>query len=177
MIAIEPGKESADVCREKGFTVIESMVEDAGDNGEVADLVTCFEVIEHVFDPSAFVGAIYRLVRKGGYCLITGLGGDGFDIQVLGENSKSIFPPHHLNFLSVDGLQRLFESAGFADVHITTPGKLDVDIVRNTYMDQNAEIPQFIKTLLGRGETALKEFQEFLVRHNLSSHIWILAQK
>ena len=177
MIAVEPGQESAAVCREKGFEVIESMVEEAGSNGVTADLVTCFEVIEHVFDPQKFADALCRLVNTGGYCLVTGLGGDGFDIQVLGERSKSVFPPHHLNFLSVEGMVRLFKQAGFGQVQITTPGKLDVDIVKNAYMDENADIPLFVKTLLKRGDEAASEFQSFLARHKMSSHVWILAQK
>ena len=112
--AIEPGRESAAVCRQKGFKVLEKMVEEAQEWHESADLVTCFEVIEHVFNPKNFVASIYGLVKKGGFCLITGLGGDGFDIQVLGGNSRSIFPPHHLNFMSIRGLEKFFKNVGFA---------------------------------------------------------------
>ncbi|MCB9721124.1 MAG: class I SAM-dependent methyltransferase [Candidatus Omnitrophica bacterium] len=176
MIAVEPGQESATVCRDKGFEVIQAMVEDVREEQGVADLVTCFEVVEHVFDPRRFINALRRLVKPGGYCLVTGLGGDGFDIQVLGEYSKSIFPPHHLNFLSIQGLRLLFTSAGFSDVEITTPGKLDVDIVKNMYMDSKVKIPTFLETLFNREENALKELQEFLVRYQMSSHVWILAR-
>lgn len=177
MMAVEPGQESAKVCRDKGYEVIEAMVEESEGAGQVADLVTCFEVIEHVFDPKEFVTALCHLVRQGGYCLVTGLGGDGFDIQVLGEHSKSIFPPHHLNFLSVTGLQHLFENAGFSQVVVSTPGKLDVDIVKNMYINAHIEIPQFVKTLLERGDAAIKEFQDYLVKYKLSSHVWVLAKK
>lgn len=175
--AIEPGQGSAVVCRQKGFKVLETMVEEAHEWEGTMDLVTCFEVMEHVFDPKKFVSSIYRLIKRGGFCLVTGLGGDGFDIQVLGSNSRSIFPPHHLNFLSVRGLERLFRKAGFGYVEITTPGNLDVDIVRNALQEPGIEIPSVIRTILERGEAAREQLQQFLVAHQLSSHVWILARK
>lgn len=177
LYAIEPGQEAAIVCRQKGFEVLEKMVEEAHEWCESADLVTCFEVIEHVFSPKNFIASIYRLVKKGGFCLITGLGGDGFDIQVLGGNSRSIFPPHHINFISVRGLEQLFTNVGFSNVEVTTPGELDVDIVKNTAQERDVEIPLVIQTILNRGESACEQLQKYLVEHKLSSHVWILARK
>ena len=175
--AIEPGRESAAICRHKGFKVLEKMVEEAHEWRESADLVTCFEVIEHVFNPRNFIASIYRLIKKGGFCLITGLGGDGFDIQVLGDESRSIFPPHHLNFMSVRGLEQIFTNVGFTNVEITTPGKLDVDIVKNAIQEQGVAVPLVIRTILDRGESACEQLQKYLVEHKLSSHVWILARK
>lgn len=175
--AIEPGQRSAAVCRQKGFKVLEKMVEEAHEWTESADLVTCFEVIEHVFNPKNFIASIYRLIKKGGFCLITGLGGDGFDIQVLGADSRSIFPPHHLNFMSVNGLEQLFRNVGFSDVEVTTPGQLDVDIVKNAVKEQGIEIPLVIQTILNRGESACEQLQKYLIEHRMSSHVWILARK
>ncbi len=177
LYAIEPGQESAAICRKKGFKVLEKMVEEAHEWSVLVDLVTCFEVIEHVFNPKNFIASIYRLVKKGGFCLITGLGGDGFDIQTLGAKSRSIFPPHHLNFMSVRGLEQLFTNVGFFHVEVTTPGKLDVDIVKNAAQEQDVEIPLVIQTILNRGESACEQLQEYLVEHKLSSHVWILACK
>ena len=139
-----------------------------------ADLVVCFEVIEHVHDPLLFVKVVRKMVAPGGIAIFTGLGVDGFDIQVLWENSKSIFPPHHINFISINGFHKLFKQAGFSEIEVITPGKLDVDIAFNN-QEFLANENRFIKTLLSRGEEALSEFQSFLARHQLSSHCWILA--
>jgi len=177
LFAIEPSRKLAEICRQKGFRLLEKTAEDSrGWEGRM-DLVTCFEVIEHVFDPEIFVASLYKLIRPGGYCLVTGLCGDGFDIQVLGARSKSIFPPHHINFLSVAGFEALFERAGFSEVSIVTPGKLDVDIVNNALADGDVVLPLFLETLLRRGSDAQQELQAFLVKHKLSSHVWILARR
>ena len=43
----------------------------------------------------------------------------------------SVAPPHHINFMSTEGLVILLERAGFEILNIETPGELDVDIVEN----------------------------------------------
>ena len=174
LIAIEPLPDLSEACRSKGISVIPSIAEKIGDLERKGDLVVSFEVIEHVHDPLLFVQVIKKMLAPGGLAVITGLGVDGFDIQVLWENSKSIFPPHHINFMSVKGFAQLFKRAGFSEVEVITPGKLDIDIVRSNQELLTSD-NRFIKTLLSRSENALDDFQKLLVKHKLSSHCWILA--
>jgi SAM-dependent methyltransferase len=177
--AIEPGRELANVCRGKGIEVLEVLAEQAQEWEGRADLLICFEVIEHAHDPLAFVRSLCKLVKPGGAAIVSGLGVDGYDIQVLWEHSKSVSPPHHINFMSVQGYETLFRRAGFSQVEVTTPGKLDVDIVRNTLTQDPAllEGRHFEKTLLSRGPEALSEFQAFLAKHRMSSHVWTIASR
>ena len=170
--AIEPGEVSSHIISSKGFPVLQKSVEYSKEWFNKFDFVVSLEVLEHVNRPIDFVKSINGLLKNGGYCLITTLGYEGFDILTLGEDSNSISPPHHLNFLSIKGFELLFERAGFSEVHVMTPGVLDVDIVLNS--DKNIE---FVEILKSRGDYVLKEFQEFLIKHKLSSHVWVLAKK
>jgi len=176
--AIEPGKEFAVVCRKKGFEVLQETAENSNSWAETIDLILSFEVIEHVHDVNSFIRSLFELIKPGGHCLISGLCSEGFDIGVLKGESNSVFPPHHINFLSIDGAKALFKRVGFENISITTPGKLDVDIVRNKLRQRkDLVIPDWIRTLLERGDAAYSDFQSFLVRHRLSSHMWIVARK
>lgn len=166
--AVEPGAELAAVCRSKGLEVLETMAEDALEWKGRFDLVICSEVIEHVFDPESFIRSLASLCAPGGKVLLTGLGYEGFDILTLQEHSNSVSPPHHLNFISVEGFRRLLQRCGLTDVEITTPGQLDFDIVKNSQVEN-----EFVRVLASRGEETQKEFQAFLQKHRLSSHLWV----
>jgi SAM-dependent methyltransferase len=169
----------ADLCRDKKLEVIECFAEQALSLYGHVDLVVALEVIEHVHDPLVFCNSLNHLLRAGGRLLLTGLSVDGFDIQVLWEHAKSISPPHHINFMSIQGFKQLLKRAGFSKVDIFTPGKLDVDIVKNTVEERDDALrgQRFIRNLLKQDEKVLKEFQQFLSKHRLSSHCWVWAVK
>ncbi|MBF0361499.1 MAG: class I SAM-dependent methyltransferase [Oligoflexia bacterium] len=172
LFAIEPDKNSARSCMEKGIRVAEVIAEKNCMWKDEFDLVVSFEVIEHVFNVRKFVKSMFEITKPNGYCLITGLGYEGYDILSLQENSKSISPPHHINFLSIAGLEILLRDIGFRNIEIITPGKLDVDIVYNCGFSN-----EFVTTLKRRGYDLFYKFQQFLVDNQLSSHVWAMAQK
>lgn len=178
ILAVEPSESLAAECRTKGFEVIEDIAENVAGYDNHADLVVCFEVLEHVYDPLSFVNTLSKLVRPGGYVFISTLCVDGFDIQMLWDKSNSIFPPHHINFLSVAGLDSLFARAGLIDTDISTPGQLDVDIVCNA-VKQNPEAivsNRFLHRVV-TDENLAVAFQRFLADNRLSSHAWVIGRK
>ncbi len=164
-------------CRAKGFSVVEEIVENVTGLDKSADLVTCFEVLEHVYDPLSFVRTLKNLARPGGYVFVSTLGVDGFDLQLLWEKSNQISPPHHINFLSINGFELLFQRAGLEDVRVSTPGKLDVDIVRNAIKAQPGLMAEhrFLGMLLS-DEKRAAAFQQFLEEQKLSSHVWVIGR-
>lgn len=178
VLGIEPAPNLAAVCRGKGFTVVEKLVEDLAEGEVQANVATAFEVLEHVFDPAAFLRGARLTLRPGGTLLLTTQTVTGFDIQVLWEHSKSVAPPQHINLLSVVGLRRLVERSGFTVVDVSTPGNLDVDIVANGLKaTPPPPIPRFVRTLLAQPEATRQAFQAFLRDYGLSSHVRIIAKR
>jgi hypothetical protein len=106
------------------------------------------------------------------------LGIDGFDLQVMWDKSGQVSPPHHINFLSVQGFERLFQRAGLVDIMVTTPGQLDVDIVRNASKRDPTLLKgqNFLRNLLTDDHHATA-FQHFLIEQRMSSHVWVLGRK
>lgn len=178
LLAVEPSAPLARQCRSNGFTVVEAIVEQVTGHAGSADLVTCFEVLEHVYSPLEFVRVLTDLARPGGYVCVSTLCIDGFDLQMLWETSTQISPPHHINFLSVRGFETLFARAGLQDVSVTTPGQLDVDIVRNAAErdPRLLEGNRFLQTVLAR-ESITRRFQDFLSANQLSSHAWVMGRR
>ena len=176
LTAIEPSSEMADICRSKGFDVHESMIEDINEKIN-ANLTVCFEVLEHAHNPFQFIMSLKNVMHANGYLLLTTLSVDGFDIQQLWSQSDQISPPHHINFLSIQGFELMFARAGFDIVEISTPGKLDVDIVMNSDYFPETELSSsklFKQILLD--ESKRKSFQQYLSDNLMSSHIWVLAK-
>lgn len=179
LVGVEPNPELAAMCRQKKFNVVECFADQAKDLYGQIDLAVALEVIEHVHDPLAFCSSIRNLLRINGRALFTGLTVDGFDIQALWQDSNSISPPHHINFMSVSGFNKLFKRAGFSRVEIFTPGKLDVDIVKNA-IARNPNIlknQRFLCSLFKKSNETLEAYQRFLSENKLSSHCWIWATK
>jgi SAM-dependent methyltransferase len=178
LVGIEPDARLAAICRDQGFAVVERWVEATTDGEVAADVATCFEVIEHAFDPLAFLEGCRRALRGGGLLVLTTLTIGGFDLQVLWERSRSITPPQHINFPSLDGARRLVERAGLELVELATPGELDVDIVRNVLIAQpDLELPRVARALALADDAARADLQVFLKRHHMSSHLRVLARR
>lgn len=178
LVGIEPDRRLAGICREQGFRVVERWIEEVPEAEIAADLATCFEVIEHAFDPLRFLAGCARALRPGGLLLLTTLTIGGFDLLALWDSSRSITPPQHINFPSLEGARRSVLRAGLEVVRIETPGELDVDIVRNVLLaDPNAGVPRVARAIALADDAARSDFQAFLKAHGLSSHLRVLARR
>lgn len=178
VVGIEPSTDLARASRERGFRVLESPVESLGSTDLQASMLTSFEVIEHLHSPLDFLLSAKRLLAPGGLLMFTTLTSSGWDIRILWERSKSVSPPHHINLLTTEGLCRLVTRAGLELVELATPGQLDVDIVGN--MLEEDDVPQLDRftsyMLRHRGAEARADLQSFLQRHQLSSHVRVVAR-
>jgi SAM-dependent methyltransferase len=176
-VAIEPSIDMAKICREKGLSVLETTLEDVDPN-ERFDLMTAFELFEHLQDPIPFVEKVYSLLNPGGYLFLTTLNGLGFDIQILWERAKSVFPPHHLNFFNPRSMEMLLTQNGFEITEICTPGQLDWDIIESGYRHDGLDPGRFFKTVSRCGtEETKRELQQWIRANNFSSHMRIIAKK
>jgi 2-polyprenyl-3-methyl-5-hydroxy-6-metoxy-1,4-benzoquinol methylase len=174
---IEPGSHLASSCRERGIDVVEKFISDVkeSDLPEGGRAFVSFELFEHLHDPELFLTQLCELMRFGDLFIFTTLSGTGIDIQALWEDSKSVSPPHHLNFLNPHSVKLLLERVGLKSLEVTTPGKLDVDILSN-----NLELikDRFIKTFVTYATDAEKEkWQQIISDTGWSSHMMVCCQK
>lgn len=179
-IGIEPTPDLAARCRDRGITVLESAVEDVDlEQLPPPDVVASFEVIEHLFEPRGFVEGCARILRPGGLLVLTCPSGRGFDVVVLEALSDTV-DAEHLNYFNPASLSALVTSAGLEVVEVSTPGQLDVDLVRRKLEsgEWDAGASPFLRqVLLEEGDKLSSAFQRFLAEHGLSSHLWLVARK
>lgn len=177
VVAIEPAASLQEICRGKAIPVIPSFVEDmsmADLGGRPLVMATAFELLEHLHDPSVFLQSCRGLLSDGGLLILTTLNWEGFDLQVLGKYSRSIFPPHHINFFTPASVRTILSRNGFLTLEVSTPGKLDVDI---SAKQMNHVTDPFLRRILSAPSATRERFQEFLRESGFSSHMMVAARK
>jgi SAM-dependent methyltransferase len=177
-IAIEPSVEMSEICSSKRLETEKKFLEDITDMDESIDILTAFEITEHLLEPARFFKKCLSLLKRDGVFFLTTLNGKGFDIRMLWENSKSVFPPHHLNFFNTYSIELLLKKVGFEVVDKSTPGLLDWDIIEGMIKNENVNLDRFWLDFAEEGSAkAKKELQEWIIRNKLSSHMSVVAKK
>lgn len=172
LIAIEPTPDLAESCRHRGLKVVEGTVEQVSLEGK-ADVVTAFEVLEHLFDPRLFFQVIRGILKPKGLLVLTCPNIQGFDVLLLRESSATV-DAEHLNYFNPRSLALLATNAGFDVIEVSTPGELDADIVRKAAMEGRIDLsdqPFLQKVLIDEWEALGQPFQAFLSENRLSSHM------
>ena len=114
-------------------------------------------------------------MNSGDIFIFTTLSGMGIDIQLLQENSKSVSPPHHLNFLNPKSATLLLEKNGFKVLEAITPGKLDIDIICKN--QKSIKEPYWNNLIKYSSNSELNNIQEFISGAGLISQTMITCIK
>lgn len=178
LTVVETTPACAAACRARGLNVIEAPIETVTLETAV-DVVVAFEVLEHLHEPLSFVEACTRQLSDGGLLVLTCPNGEGFDVATLGELADTV-TPEHLNYFHPASLRRLCERAGLQVLEVSTPGKLDAELVRKRVLEGQlnlSEQPFLQRVLIEDWDRLGGAFQAFLAAHGLSGHQWIVARK
>ncbi|MFZ5940863.1 MAG: class I SAM-dependent methyltransferase [Bacteroidota bacterium] len=114
--------------REFGLTVLSTPFEVSPiDNGSI-DVVVSFHVIEHVYDPKAFVQKCHDVLRKGGIMVLETPTYDSLTFKLLKHRERSMRCNGHIFFFTKKSLRDLAESKGFEVIRHDKVGRtLTVD--------------------------------------------------
>ena len=176
IIGIEPTPDLAQICRSLGIETIESSYEHVKLDKPVS-MIAAFEVIEHLFDPGHFLRWCHDTLEPDGVVLVTCPNIRGFETLMLGRESGAV-DHEHINLFHPDSLSLLFERCGFELLEVSTPGELDVDIVRRA-LESNDVTGDVLGPVLAmciddsRGES----FQRFLSANRMSSNLRVAARR
>lgn len=83
------------------------------------DVVTFFEVLEHVESPAAFLRQVHDVLRPGGFIVMSTPNRARWPIREFGD-----YPPHHLTRWSERSLRQVLEQAGFHVVRLSTTSRV-----------------------------------------------------
>jgi len=96
------------------------------------DIVTAWEVIEHMTDPVKFVRNVRRLLTPNGIFCLSTPNAHKISLRFSSDKRKLFFiPPEHLFYFSKPNLIRLLENSGFSPVIIEASSKRFLKIPEN----------------------------------------------
>lgn len=85
------------------------------------DVITCFDVLEHVYDPRDFMTKVLQWLKPGGifYSMMPNI--DSWEAGVFGSCWFGLELPRHLSHFSPRSLRHLLNEIGFTEVLVKTP--------------------------------------------------------
>ncbi len=130
--------ESVEICRSKGIQMFEGDIRKIDFGDKKFDVITGFEIIEHIGEPNSFVKKISDLLNAGGLLYLTTPNFDSLNRRVLGQRWNAISYPEHLCYYNKHSLDQLLIEHGLKKNKVRTegisPGRL-IRSLRNQEMD------------------------------------------
>lgn len=109
---VEPSAWAAEVARGRGFDVVTGPVEALDATRGAFDVVTSFDVVEHLVDPVAGVRTLVRHARPGGLVAVTVPDFGGWWARCSGARWPFVTPREHLHYFTRRTLRALLGAAG-----------------------------------------------------------------
>jgi 2-polyprenyl-3-methyl-5-hydroxy-6-metoxy-1,4-benzoquinol methylase len=88
------------------------------------DVVTLWDVLEHLKDPSGVLGLVNHWLTPGGFLALNTVNSSSLGARIAGASWRHLVPPQHLQFFSKESLLRLLANAGFRAVWVRAEGVL-----------------------------------------------------
>ena len=132
------------------------------------DIITLYDVIEHVSNPKSLVNNIHKMMNKNALLVIYTPNSSSFSFDYLKEKSNLVIPPLHLHFFNNDSLTYLLKKK-FNILYSKTMG-FDVADIYSYQLEKN--IKTFIKNFKD-----IKIIQKYIDDMFLGNHIRFILKK
>jgi 2-polyprenyl-3-methyl-5-hydroxy-6-metoxy-1,4-benzoquinol methylase len=122
LFGIEASEETAEKARlTTGGTIIPGDVLDADLEPNTFDVVTCSDVLEHLYEPRAVFGRVSKWLKPGGIFYIFVPNIASWESRAFGASWSGLDLPRHLHHYSIQSLKVMADSAGLRIASVDTP--------------------------------------------------------
>ena len=119
---IEIAPETAEMARRAtGAEVFTGEATQAPFEPNTFDVITSFDVLEHVYDPRAFLSKVQEWLKPGGIYFVMLPNIDSWESHMFGSYWYGLELPRHLFHFSPQSLRYVMNSLGFREVSLATP--------------------------------------------------------
>jgi len=120
---VEPAPEAAATAQKQGLEVFQGYLQEAGFPDNHFDIVTLFEVIEHLTEPLDLISEIRRILKPGGLLLIGTGNADSWTVKYLGSRWEYFdirLHGGHISFFTPKSMHLLADHCGLQVADIET---------------------------------------------------------
>lgn len=176
VVAVEPSLKYRNIMSRKGFSTYSYADEAKKLYANKIDVITSFDVIEHVQSPESFIKDVYDLLTAGGKAIIGTPTDAPIMRSLLGKDyeKKLLFSTQHLWILSEKNLRITSEKCGFKNIDIKYYQRYGIDNMLGWLKDKEpkSEIKQKFIT-----ETLNNVWKAQLVDNGLADYIVLYLEK
>jgi len=112
-VGIEPSAYASEVGRAKGLDVRTGIFTSETMPPSSVDVMTLWDVLEHVPDPKDLVNSVYQALRPGGVAAINTPDSGSLLARALGPKWHLVVPPEHLFLLNMRSLRMMLADGRF----------------------------------------------------------------
>ena len=133
-----------------GDKVFIGRLEDSGFHPNFFDVITLWDVLEHIDNPLQFLGKCKALLKKGGFICIQAPNIDSFIARKKGKDWDWLNPGDHLYYFNPSTLAKLIEAVGLDVVKVATwqPVEYFIDSLFGFYERRGLPFIVYRKTVL-----------------------------
>ena len=120
---IEPSQVACDLAKNRLDSVLCGVYENFTHDFDDAsfDVIIAFHVIEHVDDPNNFLDEISRIIKPGGFAVISTPDFEGPMAKKYGQNFRLYNDPTHISLFGMTGLIKSIEARNLSIIKIDQP--------------------------------------------------------
>ncbi len=157
-----------DICKKRGLNVEKAVFQN--ESNESYNIITLFDVLEHLSDPISVFKDLNKKLMPGGYVLAYTPNIHSLAYHLMGDKQNTLLPFQHFCFFDVDSLNYLAEKTGFKihSVYYAGFDIMDYFFKKNfeDKYDYHKKLADFISIM-----------QAIIDKQQLSNHIRVIFKK
>ena len=114
--------EALEICKSKGIKMSLGKLDPKNYDSNMFDIITSFEVLEHINNPIEEISNFSKILRKNGLVYLTTPNFNSLLRYKLNENYDIITYPEHLSYYTPKTINFLFEKLNFRKLKLQTTG-------------------------------------------------------
>lgn len=171
---LEISNYAANLGRQNGLDIKTGTLENVTFKNEAFDVVTMWDVIEHMPNPKANLELTKKYLKKGGVLAINTPDSGSLYAKILGKRWHLFVPPEHIHYFNKKSLEIILEKTGFEIMSFMKIGKkFTIEYVFQILSKWlNISVFKRISQFLGKGAIG-----KIAIPINLRDNVVVFAKK